>query len=159
MHNSTSNTTNSLILFLLPILAKIPRILPTRGTSRAGNHLPRPSFSLSAYLLFSNRGKPFDSLRRWRAKKPGFFVWNDGYEYPLLPLLAPAPAERFERDDSHITGVLLADDNDGLLVRGSRPGLDQPPPPLPPAPGRGEGLRERVMGLPRKLSVFLSYKN
>jgi len=159
MPNNTSNTTKSLILFLLPILAKTPRILPTRGTSRAGNHLPRPSFSLSAYLLFSNLGKPFDSLRRCRAKKPDFLVWNDGYEYPLLPLLAPAPAARFERDDSHITGVLLADGNDGLPVRGSRPGLDQPPPPPPPAPGRGEGLRERVMGLPWTLSVFLLHKN
>jgi len=129
---------SNLILVFLPMRAMIPRILPTKGMLWT-DHLPRPSFSFSAYWgLEPKRGRLLEKRRMCRPKNPCLLVENEGYPAPLWLLF-------FNLVDSHMTGVPL-DPGKPLVgldrpLAMLRPGLAQPP------PGTGDGLRDSDIGV------------
>lgn len=131
---------SNLIFIFLPMRPNIPLTLPSSGTLRT-DHPPRPSFSFSAQCVPElKRGRLLEMRRMCRPKKLWFLVENEGY---------PEAPPRFNRDDSHMAGVLLDPANAGLdrPLAMLRPGLAQPP------PGIGEGLRDKdigVFGVPNK---------
>ena len=82
------------------------------------------------------RGRLLEKRRMCRLKKLWFFVEKEGY---------PVPRPFFNLDDSHMADVPL-DPGNALVgldrpLPMSRPGVAQPP------PGKGDGLRDRDIGV------------